>query len=486
MRAWVACLGLDPTVGRALATSLVSLGIELGSSTEPETPGVLVHAADDPELEATLLQLAGRQQRPIIAVSHEHEVENPWAVLDAGAVDVLPWFGAPESCASSVAERLRRAQHVEEILASDRVARVLVGRSRIWRNTLRRVIEIAHFSAASVLLVGESGTGKELLARLVHDLDPRADRGDLVTLDATAIVPTLSGSELFGHERGAYTGATATRKGAFALANRGTLFLDEIGDLPFALQAELLRVLQDGTYKPVGSDRWHTTSFRLITATHRDLAELERQGSFRRDLYYRLATFAIHVPPLRERPEDVDELASHFVGTILGRDVKISEPVRALLRERSYPGNVRDLCHAVARIAYRHIGPGPISTGDVPAEDRPEPGGTRATASLLEEAVRRELDQGKPLKELRDEVSQLMIDLALERTGGNVRLAAQHLGVTDRALQLRRAAARKLSVVPDATAPSVQGPSAIRAARIIRTESSDRQSEARRPASSPA
>jgi transcriptional regulator with GAF, ATPase, and Fis domain len=137
-----------------------------------------------------------------------------------------------------------------------------------------------------VLITGESGTGKELIARLIHALDSRVDKGDFVILDCTTVVPTLSGSEFFGHEKGAFTGAIAQRDGAFAMADGGTLFLDEIGELPLVLQAELLRVIEEGMYKRVGSNTWRKTSFRLLCATNRDLLQEESRGNFRKDLYY--------------------------------------------------------------------------------------------------------------------------------------------------------------------------------------------------------
>lgn len=143
---------------------------------------------------------------------------------------------------------------------------------------LRRIVEVACFTTSPLLLEGESGTGKELVARLFHHLDPREGKRDLIVVDCTTIVPTLSGSEFFGHERGAFTGAMSAREGAFAAADRGTLFLDEIGELPLTMQAELLRVIQEGTYKWVGADHWRKTSFRLVCATNRDL-EAELAGS---------------------------------------------------------------------------------------------------------------------------------------------------------------------------------------------------------------
>lgn len=175
--------------------------------------------------------------------------------------------------------------------------RAAIGASPAWRRLLRGVVEVAHFTQAPVLLVGESGTGKELVGRLVHDLNESAERGALAVVDCTTIVPELAGSELFGHERGAFTGAHAGRDGAFATAQGGTLFLDEVGDLPLSLQAQLLRVAQEGTYKRVGSDTWRHSRFRLVSATHRDLPARIEAGQFRQDLYFRIAGWVFRVPP---------------------------------------------------------------------------------------------------------------------------------------------------------------------------------------------
>jgi hypothetical protein len=174
-----------------------------------------------------------------------------WALLQAGAADVLPWAD-PEELAPQVCTRFRRWLTVDHLLATPPVATAVVGHSASWRALLRDIVESARFSDASTLILGESGTGKELIARLIHTLDARTPKRDLVVLDCSTIMPELSGSEFFGHERGAFTGTAAQRDGAFALADGGTLFLDEIGELPLPLQAQLLRVVQEHTYKRVG------------------------------------------------------------------------------------------------------------------------------------------------------------------------------------------------------------------------------------------
>ena len=212
-----------------------------------------------------------------------------------------------------VAARFERWSAVDELVASPIVQKNLVGTSRAWRALLRQVVEVARFTASPVLILGESGTGKELIARLIHALDARQDKRDLVVLDCTTVVSELAGSEFFGHERGAFTGAMNPRDGAFAQADGGTLFLDEIGDLPLPLQAQLLRAVQEHTYKRVGGNSWHATRFRLLCATHRALLDDVDAGTFRADLYYRIGGVVCRVPPLRERPEDIIELFRHFV-----------------------------------------------------------------------------------------------------------------------------------------------------------------------------
>ena len=246
---------------------------------------------------------------------------------------------------------------------------------------MRDVVEVGFFSDVNVLLCGESGTGKELAAQLIHSLDQRPGKAELVVVDCTTIIPSLSGSELFGHERGAFTGAVAPRDGAFALADGGTLFLDEVGELPLALQAELLRVVQDGAYKRVGSNRWQRSGFRLVCATNRDLSAECEAGRFRTDLFFRLAAATIRMPALRERPQDILCLAERFLAGRDGAAPALSAPVRELLQARGYPGNVRDLKQLMARIGLRHVGPGPVTVGDVPPQSAPGPPGTRSASA---------------------------------------------------------------------------------------------------------
>ena len=223
-------------------------------------------------------------------------------------------------------------------------------------------------SDATVLLTGETGTGKEVFARYLHTLSQRSKKG-FVPVNCGAIPEALLESELFGHVRGAFTGATNNRRGRVALAEGGTLFLDEIGEMPLSLQVKLLRLLQERTYEPVGSAESVTASFRLIAATNRNLAEEVEAGRFRRDLYYRLMVCPLHLPPLRDRRADVGPLFAHF-WNVRGETRPVESGVMRVLEAHPWPGNVRELENLVERISVCTEGP-TIRVGDLPTDLRP-------------------------------------------------------------------------------------------------------------------
>ncbi len=388
----------------------------------------------------------GRVRIAAVAVGRPLRTGEAWGLLEDGAADVLVWDRDRES-AERIKARLERWAAVDALLDSDWIKERMSGTSPTWRTKLRELAEAARFTAAPVLLMGESGTGKELAARLIHELDPRGEKTTFVVLDCTTIVPDLSGSEFFGHERGAFTGAVAQREGAFALANGGTLLLDEIGELSLPMQAQLLRVIQEKTYKRVGGNAWQHTEFRLVSATNRNLEDQVRRGAFRSDLYFRIASLVYTLPPLRERTEDILPLVRYFMRELRPEEdpPELDAATQDYFLRHDYAGNVRELRQRVARLMHRYVGGGFIGVGSIPAEERPradDPPMDWQGAELVR-MVRRAISLGTGLKDMSRAVEDLAVRIAEDDAGGNLQRAAQMLGVTDRALQLRRAHRRQ-------------------------------------------
>jgi formate hydrogenlyase transcriptional activator len=272
----------------------------------------------------------------------------------------------------------------------DRDLRLLTGESQAMK-TVRQAIQQVARTDSTVLIVGETGTGKELIARAIHQLSPRRDRL-LVAVNCAALAPTLVASELFGHEPGAFTGATRRRSGRFELAHQGTIFLDEVGELPSDTQVMLLRVLQDRVIERVGGNEPVAVDVRVVAATHRDLTTAMAQAQFRPDLFFRLNVFPIHVPPLRERREDIADLARHFLLHFSRRMNKavtrLTPATLNLLTGYHWPGNVRELENIIERAMI-------VTTGDaLQVEPRwlqpaPEDGGIGGTRTVLADLERR-------------------------------------------------------------------------------------------------
>ncbi|HEU5473662.1 MAG TPA: sigma 54-interacting transcriptional regulator [Actinophytocola sp.] len=434
------CAPNEPGFGRRATGLLTDAGVEVGTSPGGGMPGVLIVRWAGECLDLVAKLSAGRQL--VVVVVGPMDLD-PWELLDAGAADVLAWGDDGIEAMRSVAARVYRWHEVDRLATTEPVSSRVIGHSSAWLTALRWLVEIARFSDASVLLTGESGTGKELAARLVHGLDTKRNKGKFVVVDCTTIVETLSGPELFGHERGAFTGADTARRGAFAEADGGVLFLDEIGELPPRLQPELLRVLQEKSFKALGSQRWQRTDFRLVCATNRNLVTLERSGAFRRDLLYRLSAATVQLPSLAERVADIPLLARHFLSQLVGAEAPDFDPaVERLLLTRSYPGNVRELRQLVTQIAIRHVGGPLITVGTVPDGARhPEPRSPTRSSARLADSVRDALHDGLDLRALKATVADLAVSIAVAEAGGNLVQAAKRLGVTARALQLRRATA---------------------------------------------
>jgi formate hydrogenlyase transcriptional activator len=289
--------------------------------------------------------------------------------------------------------------YLEDEIRSDHNFDEIIGRSRALRETLSKA-EVVAETSATVLLTGETGTGKELIARLIHKSSSRRDH-TFVKLNCAAVPSGLMESELFGHERGAFTGAVATKVGRFELAHRGSLFLDEVGDIALDLQPKLLRVLQEKEFERLGSTRTLKVDARLVAATNRDLTQMVASGEFREDLYYRLAVFPIQLPPLRERREDIPLLVEYFVARYARRMKKrIKEiPTSALqaMTEWTWPGNIRELQNFIERAVI-------LSTGgclNIPLEELSPPKVGRASTSTARSLKLREVEREAILEALR-------------------------------------------------------------------------------------
>lgn len=304
----------------------------------------------------------------------------------------------------------------------------LVGRSAAMQRVFKRVAVLAR-SDCSVLLLGETGTGKEMVARAIHEHSQRSS-GPFVAVNCGAIPETLAESELFGHVRGAFSGAVEDKEGTFAAADTGTLFLDEIGELPLAAQVKLLRVLDRQVFEPVGSTRSREVDLRILAATNRNLPAEVEAGTFRADLYYRLAVVQVELPPLADRPGDVELLAEHFVRELSGEgDRRLSGEALALLIAHTWPGNVRELRNAVAH-ALAVCPAGAIGPEDLPPSVRSAGPQGGPASDLLRRFV--QLVPKSPGRIHPDAVAMLedeLIRYALEVAGGNQSEAAQLLGL---------------------------------------------------------
>jgi two-component system NtrC family response regulator len=307
----------------------------------------------------------------------------------------------------------------------------IVGESRVMQEILELVKRVAQ-SRATVLVTGESGTGKELIARAIHQCSSRAAKS-FISVNCAALTETLLESELFGHERGAFTHAVAMRKGRFELADGGTLFMDEVAEMSQALQVKLLRVLQEMEFERVGGSRTIKVDVRVVAASNRDLKEEVEAGRFREDLYYRLNVVHLHLPPLRQRQEDIPLLAGHFISKYVQENLRdktrITPEALKLLVLYSWPGNIRELENVMER-AVILCGNNTITPQDLPAELAPA-----ATDSRLE--IDRFIPLDTPLPEALDAIEEQMIRRALEKSGQVQVRAAELLGITKSLLQYK-------------------------------------------------
>ena len=378
---------------------------------------------------------------PVVMMSGQAHIEMAVRATRLGALDFLEKPISTEKLLLTVDNALKLGRLERE---NRELERRLGKHEMVWQGeTMQRVMAQVERVAASetrVCILGETGTGKELVARTLHERSHRAD-GPFVTLNCAAVPAELIESELFGHEKGSFTGAAGRHLGKFEQAHRGTIFLDEIGDMPLAMQAKLLRVLEEGEVERIGGDRAITVDVRVIVATHRDLEEQVREGKFRQDLFHRVFVFPLRLPPLRERREDLPVLVEHFarqVSAVNGwKPMRFTESAIAALQNHAWPGNVRELRNAVERLMLL------ASSDEVTAETvalalplssaTPEPG-TAATGPLADRV--RNFEKQTILAELKrnhNQISNTARALGLERS--HLYKKAEQVGIDLKALR---------------------------------------------------
>jgi two-component system nitrogen regulation response regulator GlnG len=374
---------------------------------------------------------------PVIVMTAYSDLESAVAAFQGGAYEYLPKPFDVDQAVELIRRALEESQREQAALEPVGEVPEILGQAPAMQEVFRAIGRLSQ-SSATVLITGESGTGKELVARALHRHSTRAAK-PFVAINTAAMPKDLLESELFGHERGAFTGAQALRRGRFEQAEGGTLFLDEIGDMPAELQTRLLRVLSDGTFYRVGGHQQLKANVRVIAATHQDLENRVREGAFREDLYHRLNVIRVRIPSLRERREDIPLLARHFLARSakeLGVEPKrLSDEVLAHIGRMDFPGNVRqleNLCHWLTVMAPGQA----IGIADLPAEFRGEPaaasqGPSSDWVAALEQEVERRLARGETgvLDQLSRLFERALIAKALARTGGRRIEAASLLGM---------------------------------------------------------
>ncbi len=359
----------------------------------------------------------------IILITGYATVETALAAMKSGAYDYLTKpidIRRLRAIAQKALERYRISADRRRLLGAIKGETSLgkmVGSSDAMRDVFRKIKAVAEMDS-TVLITGESGTGKELVAEAIHELSHRS--GELVKLNCSAIPEHLLESELFGYEKGAFTGAVRRKPGKFELADKGTLFLDEIGDMPLLLQAKVLRTIETSEFELLGAVKSKKVDVRIIAATNRNLKALIEKGTFREDLYYRLMVFPIKIPPLRQRPEDISILVSHFLKQLsekLGRNITgVSKEVMDFMMKNPWRGNVRQLRNSLEEMAI-------LSTGEI--IDR-----LPSSLDFIYENISEDNISVKPIEQLEREA----IKTALQKTGGNKTKAAKLLGIAVRTL----------------------------------------------------
>lgn len=370
----------------------------------------------------------------VIIITAYGDVETAVSVMKEGAFDYLTKPIEFDELDIIIKKALERKMLVSE---NRELRRQLAGKYRFdgiiyGSSEMEEIMNIAGRAAdsrASILIYGESGTGKELIAKTIHYASPRKDK-PLVSVNCAALNENLLESELFGHEKGAFTGADRQRKGRFELADGGTIFLDEVGDIPLATQVKLLRVLQEREFERVGGNETIHVDVRVISATNRDLEDMIRKGTFREDLFYRLNVISIKIPPLRERKSDIPPLVSYFISKYAKENNKevenLSKEAMDVLIKYNYPGNVRELENAIERAVIMSRGK-VITLDDLPIHIK---------ASKYDSKQDYEL-KGETLDEIVENVERQLIASALVKANGNQSKAAEILGINERNLRYK-------------------------------------------------
>ncbi len=405
---------------------------------------------------------------PVIVITAFSSMETAVEAMKRGAYEYLLKPIELDALREHVERALEISRNRDEANLLDgaepRAGQRIVGHSPAIQEVFKAIGRVAR-QDITVLIQGESGSGKELVAEAIREHSARAD-GPFLTINCAAIPETILESELFGHERGAFTGADRRRLGKFEQVDGGTLFLDEIGDMSAASQAKVLRLLQDGSFQRVGGDETMRANVRVIAATNRDLDEMVAEGTFREDLYYRLREFVINVPPLRERIDDLESLVAHFVASFnreLGRQVNVvtSEAMRRL-EMHPWPGNVREL-QTVVRYALLHSVGDALTSGSLPPAVRGEHGvddspvggasGNAAIAAMVRQQLAR--TDRNLYRDIHSEVDRILLEEVLEHVDGNQVQAAQMLGISRTTLRNRLS---ELEMNGDAVRPEVAQP----------------------------
>jgi DNA-binding NtrC family response regulator len=404
-------------------------GREALEQAAARSPSVVISDLVMPGLDGMGLLAALQRDYPgtaVIILTGQGTIENAVQAMKDGAYDYLTKPVDPTRLRLLLDKALERTETVREVQLLRRQLRQrgslgrLVGSSKVMQEIMRQ-LELAAPTDATLLVVGESGTGKELVAQTVHELSPRR-KGPFVAVNCAAIPQGLLESEIFGHEKGAFTGAVERRQGCFELADGGTLLLDEVAEMESATQVKFLRVLQEGQFRRVGGKAEIRVDVRIIAATNKDPVKALRDGTLREDLYYRLNVFTLGLPPLRERLEDLSELVQGFVDEFNerhGRAVRgVDEGALAILRQQRWPGNVRELRNVIERAVI--VCPGEV----IGAEHLPAPVGSAPAAAPSAEGVL--LPVGTRL----EEAERRLILRTLAHTGNNKTRTAEILGIS--------------------------------------------------------